>query len=109
MRLDRRFVIVVGLSLVWAFVVSVIFYRAAGVGKRRLPPEKPLVVAIQALPMGAVIAPASVKIIQVPEKMFPRGGFARAEEVLDRPVISPIQPDEAVVEARLALRGSGGG
>lgn len=111
MRVDRRFVIVVGLSLVWAFVVSVVFYRAASSAGKKVPwqPEKPLVVATQTLPMGAIIAADSVKIVQVPEKMFPRGGFARPEEVLDRPVISPIQPDEPVVEARLAVRGSGGG
>lgn len=111
MRIDRRFVIVVGLSLAWAFVVSVVFYRAASnTDKKPKPqPEKPLVVAVAALPMGAVIAADSVKITRVPEKLFPRGGFSRPEEVLERPVISPIQPDEAVVEARLAARGSGGG
>lgn len=111
MRLDRRFVIVVGLSLVWAFVVSVVFYRAASSSGKKRPwqPEKPLVVATAALPMGAVITPQSVKLTSVPEKMFPRGGFSRPEEVLDRPVMSPIQPDEPVIEARLAVRGSGGG
>ena len=45
----------------------------------------------------------------MPEKLFPHGAFSRTEEVLDRPVMSPIQPDEPVVEARLAVRGSGGG
>ena len=29
--------------------------------------------------------------------------------MLDRPVISPIQPDEPVVEARIAAKGSGMG
>lgn len=111
MRIDRRFVIVVGLSLVWAFVVSVIFYRAASsAGKKRpLPPEKSLVVAVGPLPTGAVISADLVKLTQVPERLFPRGGFSRPEEVLDRSVISPIQPDEPVVEARLAARGAGGG
>lgn len=111
MRIDRRFVIVVGLSLVWAFVVSVIFYRAASsAGKKHpLQPEKSLVVAVGPLPTGAVISADAVKLVQVPEKLFPHGGFSRPEEVLDRSVISPIQPDEAVVEARLAARGAGGG
>jgi pilus assembly protein CpaB len=111
MRVDRRFVIVVGLSLVWALVVSLVFYRAAaGAGKKRpWQAEKPVVVAVEVLPLGAVIRPDSVKLARVPEKLFPRGGFSRIEEVLDRPVISPIQPEEPVVEARLALRGSGGG
>ena len=111
MRFDRRFVIVVGLSLIWALVVSVVFYRAAArVGKKRpFVAEKPVVVAIEVLPFGAVIRPESVKLAQIPEKLFPRGGFSRIEDVLDRPVMSPIQPEEPVVEARLAVRGSGGG
>lgn len=111
MRVDRRFVIVVGLSLVWALVVSLVFYRAAaGAGKKRpWQAEKSVVVAVEVLPLGAVIRPESVKLGRVPEKLFPRGGFSRIEEVLNRPVISPIQLEEPVVEARLALRGSGGG
>ncbi len=111
MRLDRRFVIVVGLSLVWALVVSLVFYRAASKSGKKTPwlPEKPVVVAVETLPMGAVIRSESVKLGRVPESLFPRGGFSRIEDVVDRPVMSVIQPDEAVVEARLALRGSGGG
>ena len=111
MRLDRRFVIVVGLSLVWAFVVSLVFYRAASKAGNKRPwqAEKQVVVAVETLPLGAVIRPESVKLGRVPESLFQRGGFSRIEEVVDRPVMSPIQPEEPVVEARLALRGSGGG
>lgn len=111
MRLDRRFLIVVGLSLIWALVVSVVFYRAASSAGKKRPfvAEKPVVVAVETLPLGAVIRPQSVKLAQIPEKLFPRGGFSRLEDVLDRPVMSPIQPDEPVVEARLAVRGAGGG
>ena len=111
MRLDRRFVVVVGLSLVWALVVSLVFYRAASKSGKKTPwlPEKPVVVAVETLPLGAVIRPESVKLGRVPENLFPRGGFSRIEDVVDRPVMSVIQPDEAIVEARLALRGSGGG
>lgn len=111
MRIDRRFVIVVGLSLVWALVVSVVFYRAASSAGKKRPRtlEKPVVLAVQALPMGAVIRPEAVKLARLPENLFPRGGFSRIEDVLDRPVMSQIEADEPVVEARLALRGSGGG
>ena len=111
MRIDRRFVIVVALSLAWAFVVSVVFYRAASSSGKKPPlqPEKSLVVAVGPLPTGAVISADAVKLIRVPDRLFPRGGFARPEEVLDRAVISPIQSDEPVVDARLAARGAGGG
>jgi pilus assembly protein CpaB len=111
MRIDRRFAIVVGLSLIWAFLVSAAFYRVAGGGRQpRSPqPQKSVVVAVEPLPVGSVIKPASVKLAGVPEGFFPNGGFTRIEDVLERPVISPIQPEEPIVEARIAARGSGGG
>ncbi len=110
MRFDRRFFIVVGCSLLWALLVTGIFYRVASAGKQgRGQPQKPLIVAAQPLPMGSVISPESVKIVEVPDKLFPKGGFSRKEDVLERPVISPIEPDEPVVEARIAAKGSGVG
>jgi pilus assembly protein CpaB len=110
MRIDRRFVIVVGLSLIWAFLVSAAFYRMAGTRHPSGPqPQKPIVVAIEPMTVGTVIKPTSVKLSGVPEGFFPNGAFSRIEDVLERPVISPIQPDEPIVEARLAARGSGGG
>ena len=111
MRLDKKFVVVVGISLGWALLVSAAFYRMAKSGARPRPasPEKDVVVATQALEMGAVIKAESVKLIRLPEPLVPRGAFSKKEDVLDRPVISPIQPDEPILEARLAVRGSGGG
>jgi pilus assembly protein CpaB len=111
MRLDRRFLIVVGLSLVWALVVSMVFYKAASSsGKKTVwQPEKPVVVAVEALPLGAVLRPESVRLGRLPEKLFPQGAFTKIEDVVDRPVMSPIQPNEPVIEARLGLKGSGGG
>ena len=109
MRLDRRFAVVLGASLLWAFLVSALFYRLAGGsgGHVRAESEKPMVVAAKALPMGATIDRDSVKLRNVPASLFPAGAFTRLEDVLDRPVISAIQPDEPVVEARLAAKGSG--
>jgi len=109
MHLDRRFAFVVGCSLLWALVVAGLFYRVAAnnSGQAKAPPTKTLVVAAEPLPLGAVIHAESVKTTQVPESLFPKGGFSRKEDVLDRPVVSPIEPDEAVVEARIAARGSG--
>jgi len=111
MRLDKRFVVVVGLSLAWAVLVSAAFYWMAKRGPRPRPEsaEKEVVVAAKALEMGAVIKAESVKLMRMPQQLVPKGGFNRAEDVLDRPVISPIEPDEPILEARLAARGSGGG
>ncbi|HYW44776.1 MAG TPA: Flp pilus assembly protein CpaB [Bryobacteraceae bacterium] len=110
MRIDRRFGIVVGCSLLWALLVATVFYRVtAHAGGRRGEPGKPLVVAALALPLGVVIGPESVKLTEVPESLFPKGGFSRKEDVLERPVVSPIEADEPVVEARIAAKGSGVG
>jgi len=112
MRIDRRFAIVVGLSLIWAFLVSAAFYRVARGGSHSSggsQTQRPLVVAIEPMSVGSVIKPTSVKRPGVPENFFPNGGFSRIEDVLERPVISPIQPDEPIIEARIAARGSGGG
>jgi pilus assembly protein CpaB len=65
--------------------------------------------ASKALPPGAVIDRASVKLRSLPESALPAGAFTRVEDVLERPVTSPIQPDEPVVEARIAAKGSGMG
>jgi pilus assembly protein CpaB len=112
MRLDRRFAIVVALSLVWALVVSAVFYRVArgpDTGGAYARNVKPMVVAARPLPRGASVSRDSVQIRKVPEDLFPRGGFSRVEDVVDRPVISPILPDEPVVDSRLASRGAGPG
>src|ERR1700691_747425 len=108
MRIDRRFAIVVGLSLIWALLVSAAFYKMAGSGgrsSRGQPRQKSVVVAVAPLPIGTVIKPISVKLAGVPEGFFPNGGFSRIEDVLERSVISPIQPEEPIVEARIAARG----
>ena len=108
MQMDRRFGMIVAFSLVWGLVVSLFFYRVAAQG-RRSEAEKTLVVAARPLPPGGSIASEAVKTVRVPEKLFPHGGFSRVEEVVGRPVVSSIQPDEPVVEARIAPRGSGFG
>lgn len=108
MRIDRRFVVVVAVSLVWALLVTAFFTRISRGGRQaRAMAEKALVVAVQALPLGAVVSKDAVRLRAVPEDLFPTGGFSRLEDVVDRSVTSKIQPDEPVLEARLAARGSG--
>jgi pilus assembly protein CpaB len=103
--------VVLAISLTWATVVAGVFYRlASGAGSRaHAESEKQVVVASKPLALGATIDRASLKLRAMPESMLPAGAFTKLEDVLDRPVISPIQPDEPVVEARLAAKGSGMG
>lgn len=112
--MDRRFLTVLGVSLVFALVVASIFYqisaRSGGPGE---PVEdtqtRDLVVAVKPLGVGAMLKPEDVKVIQVPDSQFPTGGISKVEEAIDRPVISNILLDEPIHEGRLAPRGSGAG
>jgi pilus assembly protein CpaB len=108
MHVDRRFLVIVGTSLAWGLIVSLVFYRMATAGRRQVP-EKPLIVASEPLSPGAAIEARTLKTVHVPVSLFPKGGYSKMEDVVGRPVISSIEPDEPVVESRLAARGSGFG
>lgn len=110
MRLDRRFFVVLSASLLWALVVCALFYRmAVGSGGHAAEARRTVVVAARPLPTGATVGREEVQLRQMPEGFVPSGTFSKLEDVLDRPVISPIEPDEPLVEARLAVKGSGMG
>lgn len=111
MHFDRRFVLVLAASLCWGLLVAAVFYRVAGGRKAavHLEPQKTLVVATHALPIAATIDREAVHLKQVPESQFPAGGLTRIEDVVDRPVVSAILEGEPVMEARLAIKGSGMG
>src|SRR5580698_6572874 len=109
--MDRRFLTVLGVSLVFALVVSSVFYqmtaRSSGVKKAEATDQKDVVVATRPLGVGWMIKPADVKIDKVPADSFPKGAFSKVEDVLDRPVISNVLLDEPLLEGRLAIKGSG--
>ena len=108
--MDRRFLTVLAMSIVLALVVSAVFYQMSLRGTRSKPKQTEfldLVMAAQPLPVGATVRREQLKITRIPVNLFPRGGFSKVEEVIDRPVVSNILLDEPVLEGRLAARGSG--
>src|SRR5258708_3351124 len=109
--MDRRFLTVLGVSLVFALVVSSVFYqmtsRAGAPRKAEETDLRDIVVTSRALGVGVMIRPADVKIAKTPTAAFPKGAYSKVEEVLDRPVISNILMEEPILEGRLAVRGSG--
>ena len=110
--MDRRFATVLGVSLVFALLVSSIFYQmtaraSAPVNAREQAELKDIVVAAKPLTVGGTIKPGDVKIVKVTATQFPRGAFMKVEEVMDRPLMSNILLDEPIQEGRLAARGSG--
>jgi pilus assembly protein CpaB len=109
--MDRRFLTVLGVSLLFALVISSVFYqmtaRAGGSKKAEPTDMRDIVVAARPLSVGVTVKPADIKLGKVSTVDFPKGAFGKAEEVIDRPVISNILMDEPVLDGRLAVRGSG--
>jgi len=109
--MDRRFLTVMGVSLVFALVVSSVFYQMTARSnspKRNEPDDqRDVVIATRPLSVGAMIRPADVKLERVSAASFPKGAFSKVEEVLDRPVISPVLLDEPILDGRLAAKGAG--
>jgi pilus assembly protein CpaB len=108
--MDRRFLTVLAMSIMLALVVSAVFYQMSMRGARTKTKEtqlRDLVMAAQPLPVGTTVRREELKITKIPFDMFPRGGFSKVEEVIDRPVVSNVLLDEPVLEGRLAARGSG--
>src|SRR5437868_6399215 len=110
--MDRRFLTVLGMSVVLALVVSAVFYQMSTRSVRAAVKQvelRDLVTAAQPLAVGTGIKREQLKIAKIPADLFPRGGFSKVEEVIDRPVVSNVLLDEPVLEGRLAARGSGMG
>jgi pilus assembly protein CpaB len=109
--MDRRFLTVLGVSLLFALVISSVFYQMTARGgspKKAEPTDlKDIVLAARPLSVGTTVKPADIKLGKTPSAAFPKGAFAKPEEVIDRPLISNILMDEPILEGRLAARGSG--
>jgi pilus assembly protein CpaB len=110
--MDRRFITVLGVSLVFALVVSSVFYQMtshAGASKPDTSNTKDIVVATRPLAVGSLVKPADVKVVKITTEAFPKNGFGKVEDVLDRAVVSNILLEEPILEGRLAAKGSGMG
>jgi pilus assembly protein CpaB len=109
--MDRRFITVLGVSLVFALVVSSVFYQMtarSGSSRKAEPTDaRDVVLAARPLGVGVMVKPADVKTVKVASDAFPKGAFTKVEDVLDRPVVSNILLDEPILEGRLAIKGSG--
>ena len=109
--MDRRFLTVVGVSLLFALVVSGVFYQLVA-GRKGAPKSqkvqlREVVVAAKPLLVGRTITADDVMAVKVPADQFPKGGFEKVAEVLERPVISSVLAEEPVREGRLGARGTG--
>jgi pilus assembly protein CpaB len=110
--MDRRFLTVLAISLVFALLVSAAFYQLARAGHSRTTSKeemKDIVLAARAMNVGISIKASDVHLAKIPASAFPHGAFSRIEDVVDRPVVSNILAEEPVLSGRLAPKGSGFG
>src|ERR1035438_1745580 len=106
--MDRRFLTVLGVSLLFALVISSVFYQmtARAGGSKKVEPTdmRDIVVAARPLSVGVTVKPADIKLSKTPSAAFPKGAFGKAEEVIDRPVISNVLMDEPILDGRRIIR-----
>jgi pilus assembly protein CpaB len=108
--MDRRFLTVLAVSLLFALVVVGVGYQMTGRSaprKQEVTDTRDIVIAARPLSVGAAIKPADVKIAKVPAEAFPKGAYSKVEEVLDRPVVSNILMEEPILDGRLSAKGAG--
>jgi pilus assembly protein CpaB len=68
-----------------------------------------VVVAAQALPVGALITEQDVKTIPWSGGALPAGYIADPAQVVGRGLLAPIEPNEPIMQGKLAAEGAGGG
>jgi pilus assembly protein CpaB len=68
-----------------------------------------IAVATKELPVGSVIQPGDVKLIDWPGGVMPAGYVPSIEAAVGRGIMSPLQENEPLLESKLAPVGAGGG
>ena len=110
---QRRFIIVLGLALVFGTLAGVLALRF--LNQRATPlianeaPRGQIVVATTDLTLGTVIRAEDVRVIDWHSNVLPAGYYASPAEVIGRGVITPVAANEALLAGKLAEKESGGG
>ncbi|HEU4828768.1 MAG TPA: Flp pilus assembly protein CpaB [Gemmatimonadales bacterium] len=73
------------------------------------PARSNLVVAAQALPVGALITEQDVKTIPWSGGALPAGFIGDPAQVIGRGLLASIEPNEPIMQGKLAAEGAGGG
>jgi pilus assembly protein CpaB len=108
--MNRRFLVVLGLAVVFSLLATYAFYSAISrkIANAQRRPAAVLVVAARDLPVGTLVKDADLKTV-------PWGGpiaqnwLTRADEMVGRGVVSTIYAGEPVIQSRLAAKGAGAG
>jgi len=73
------------------------------------PKNAQVVVAAHAMPLGSVLGERDVKTVEWAGGALPPGFIGSVPEAVGRGLITPVQENEPVLEAKLAQKGAGGG
>ncbi len=109
--MDKRLVTVMLAAVVFALVITAIFYQITS-GQKPVEASvqtKMLVVAKQDLSIGSMITEEDMQVIEFPLQGYPEGGFETTEDALDRSVIRPILTNEPLTLGRVTEKGAGFG
>jgi pilus assembly protein CpaB len=72
-------------------------------------PRSQVAVAARDLPIGTIVAPADLRMIDWRGDAVPPGYVNNPEMVIGRGLITPLRTNELVMEGKFAPRGAGGG
>lgn len=108
---SKRTALVVGIAVLLAAVASLGMYRIVS----RMPASTTdiqtvdVVVAQHPLKLGTRVTKDHVKVVRWPADTQVAGTFAKVEDVVDRGVITPVEENEPLTNAKLAALEAGAG
>lgn len=111
MTRTNRTLLVFLLSVLVAGGASFFVYRAVQQIPVREVEVKSYYVAVanKSLPVGTLLGPSDVKLVAWPASSPVAGAFSKAEDVVDRGLVTPVAENEPITDTKLAPKAAGGG
>lgn len=111
---SRRLIIVLVLALVSGLAAGWLALRLLqqtdrGPAAGDPGPTTEVVVAARDLPLGRVLTPEDVKLVDWPGDVVPANYSTTVEEVLGRGIITPVTMNEPLLSGKMAIKEAGGG
>src|SRR5436190_1680186 len=105
----QRHQVLIAFAVAWlsALALSWWLYRTSTAPEARDVVR--IVAAARDLPTGKRLESADLKLISVDRRDVPKGAFLKTSDIVDRAAAMPISASEAVLNAKLAAKGSGEG
>ena len=99
--MNRRFIIMLGVALLLAFLAAWVANRWI---QGRAVPDKAMSVVVAAveIPFGVKLEEAQVKVIAWPENSAPQGAYSSKEQVIGKVTMNKFYPDEIITEKRIS-------